>query len=272
MKLCVVGNSHVGMMLGAWRSGRDALPEALDLTFFARPGQGVEPSALEGSVLSAATPAMAERLEALGMPTRVDLSAFDGVVFVGNSASAFQGISMLQDHRVLGWRSSRSLVQTLREPLAPPAKFQLLTPEAYLAALVGAIRAGRTYGLVSHLREVSSIPAYVVPQPHPALAISEKRGLFRRFRRSGDTPAVAGALATAHQAAFADIPDLTIVPQPADTVTDALFTADEFTRGAVRLDGDRKQARRDVLHANRHLGERILSAIAELQQNSEISA
>ncbi|MCR8549013.1 hypothetical protein M4578_14335 [Salipiger sp. P9] len=261
MKLCVIGNSHVAMLMAALR---DAAPADMDITWFAKPGLAEGEAVLDGSRLCARDPDLVTRLERLGTPEYVDLAAFDGVVFVGSTASAFAAVRLLQGHRVSGWPSARKMISGALTPFAAPLKHPMLSEPAYLAALTDLIRGNLTYKLATALRAASAVPICVIPQPFPSDRLfdgDKKYPMFRRVVRRGDAAALAACLRSAHARAFAGIPGLVAFDQPADTIAQDFLTAAAYTRDAVRLSQTDTLPRDDVLHAGPALGARYLDSL-----------
>ncbi|MFC4730867.1 hypothetical protein ACFO5Z_04780 [Salipiger abyssi] len=269
MKLCVIGDSHVAMLMAALR---DAGPGAPEVIWFAKPGLAEGEAALEGSRLCARDPDLVTRLESLGTPPEVDLDGVDAVVFVGGTVSAFGAVRLLQGHRVSGWPSARALIAAADTPSAAPLKQPLISERAYLAALEGVIRESVTHRLVTGLREASAVPVCVVPQPLPSEAILEtekKYPVFKRVARHGDGPAVAASLIAAHERAFAGLSGVTVFRQPEESIAQGFLTARAYTRDAVRLTAG-AMPRDDVLHAGPALGALYLARIRAAVETLEI--
>lgn len=259
MKLCVIGSSHVAMLMLA---ERDAPTPGLDLTFYAAPSGGVEAAELDGTTLRAVTPELRARLDMTGAPHAVDLNDFDAVVFVGETVSVFSAVALVRQANVSDWPSAAPLIAAAGEPFAPVLKRPLLTRAAYVAALAGAAREKLTYRLARALRERSDVPIAVVPQPYPAERVLEGNApVVRRIHRDGDGASLATCLAEAHEAAFAGIDRLHIVSQPPETVTGDFLTHDAFARHAMRLSLQQRQPKDDVLHMGGAYGRLALDAV-----------
>ena len=100
MKLCVIGNSHVGMLRAA---ARDLGGDAPEITYFAKAGGGIERASLRGSVIAADDPELRAAQARFDMPASVDVVGFDAVVLVAGTASIYSALRLLQGHRVSCW-------------------------------------------------------------------------------------------------------------------------------------------------------------------------
>ena len=105
MKLCVIGNSHAGMLAAAFR---DAPPEGVDVTFFARQGKGLDQVRLRAGELRMPNREARKAMGRMGMPGRIRVNAFDAFVIVGMTATVFALAPMVSGHAVLGWPSTQA--------------------------------------------------------------------------------------------------------------------------------------------------------------------
>ncbi|GHF47150.1 hypothetical protein [Seohaeicola zhoushanensis] len=261
MKLCVIGNSHAGMLV---RAAREAPPEGVELTFFARSGRGPEGVRMRNGQLRAVTAELKRALARFGMPESVDLRAQDAFVLVGMTATVFSVLPMLQGHRVFGW-----------PPEAGDGARRLVSEAALEAALVAEIAGGLAAEYVARIRRVSAAPIVLVAQPAPSEAAAgagARHGGLRRILRAGQGAAVAACLARAHARVF-DGAGLHLLAQPPETLVGDAFTAASWMRGAGRLNPEGRLPDEDILHANAAYGglvlDRVLSDLRKIVAKSD---
>jgi len=256
MKLCVIGNSHVGMLRAA---ARGLGPDGPEITFFAKAGTGLEKATISGSVIAAADPDLRAAQARFGMPETIDVSAFDAAILVAGTASVYSALRILQTFRVSGWPSARDGTGS---ELAVPA---LMSERAFVAALADEARAGLSHRFAKALRQASRVPLYLVPQPFPSERVFESARPseygFLRARWRGDGPLMAASLARAIDTAFGEIDEVTVLHQPADTIAHGFTTAQAYTRDAVQVDGDTPQQAQDLLHVGPAYGTRVLGRV-----------
>lgn len=247
MRLCIIGNSHAGMLVQA---ARDAPPEGVELTFFARAGRGPEGVRVRNGQLRAANREFRKSLARLGMPAAVDLAAQDAFLLVGMTATVFSLLPMLQTHRVFGWPADETDVERA-----------LVSEPALEAEAVAAIQAGLAADLLGKIRRASQAPVLLVAQPAPtedALEAGARQSGLRRLHRRGQGAAVAALLARAHRRAFDGTPGVHLLAQPEATLAHGFLTRAEFMRGAGRLNPGGRQPEADILHANALYGALVL--------------
>jgi len=263
MRLCVIGNSHVGMLRAAARDLGEDRPE---ITFFAKAGAGIEKASVEGSVIAAQDRRLRAAQARFGMPQRVDVATFDATILVAGTASVYSALRILQDCRVSGWPSCVAD----REPDDPrnrkPAHRALISDSAFVAALADQARAGVSFRFAEAFRRATDVPIFLVPQPYPSERVFESTRPaeygFLRARKTGDGAAISACLTRAIDQAFGGIGNLTVLHQPADTIAHGFTTARAFTRDAVRVDGDTAQHPADLLHVGPAYGKRVLARVA----------
>lgn len=261
MKLCVIGNSHVGMLAEA---ARDAPPPGVDLTFFARSGRGPEGVRMRGGRMRAVNPDFRRALAKMGMPEVLEIASFDAFVLVGMTATVFSLLPMLQTHRVFGWPAE---TEDLERPLVSEAALE--------AELRAAIAGNLAADLLAKIRRASTAPVLLVPQPAPSEAVlydGARHVGLRRIHRRQQGRVVMACLAHAHATALHDA-GLRVVAQPPETLAHDFLTAAHFMRGAGRLNPGGRQPEDDILHANGTYGELVLSqVIAEVRKTLAESA
>lgn len=257
MKLCVIGNSHVGMLRAA---ARMLDPDRPEITFFAKAGSGIETATIEGSVISARDPDLRRAQARFGMPEAVDTAAYDAVILVAGTASIYSALAILQDHSVSGWPSCAADL-----PGAPKPDKALISEAAFTAALTDIARAGVSHRFARAFRRAGEVPIFLVPQPYPSERVFDsdrpREYGFQRARRHGEGPAIAACLASAIDVAFAPIGGVTVLHQPPETVAHGFTTARAYSRDAVRVDGDTAQHAADLLHVGPSFGAQVLARV-----------
>ena len=261
MKICVIGNSHLGMLAAAYLEGP---PKGAEFVFWGRPGLKVTDARFDGPVLVAEESELKSRLAMMGTDEALDLSKFDCVVLVAMSVSAFAVSGLLTAHRVFGWPGTEPLMAEGPEPMVVP----MISQSALHASLVAKSQRGTAYGMVKRLRAVSDCPVVIVPQPFPsvrALDVEDKYHVFKRVQRNGEGAQFAQCLQAALCASFKGFSDVTVIEPANRAHVHGFLTKKKFTRGAVRFNPDAKQPQRDILHANAGLGHimmrRVLDAV-----------
>ena len=268
MRLCVIGNSHVAMLMAA----HAADPAGITPAWFAKPGLRPDEMVLNGTVLSAASEELRARLDGFGTAPALDLAAFDAVAIVALAPSVFAAMRLLQDHDVTGWPSgTRRVAKALRSER--PLKRPLLTRAALRAALTGQMQASPAAGLAAALRATApDLPVSFIAQPFPAesmLSAESRYPVFRRIAEAGDGAALAEDLSAAEDAVFGPL-GTAILRQPTETVARGCHSRDVVMRGAKRLAGGRQQ-NEDPLHANAVLGADLLCRLYRSHESHKIT-
>ncbi len=264
MKICIIGNSHAGMLI---KSLADMPQDDMTCQFFAAPGTGPDVFTIDpAGVLSTRDPGLMKQFATYGMPPEVDLAACDVIVVVAMTATLFQIKPLLGDHLIHGWPGSRAALGKTG-PDRPP----LLSEPALCAGLAARIRVGLTHRYVTAIRAGLTVPILLVREPAPSEAIFDTAGkhpFLKRAASSGDAQACQAVLTQAHQAAFAGFCNLTVLSQPPQSLTAQGLTRRTYTTGAVRLNTRFAQPDTDVIHANAEYGgivwQQIRSAAAAI--------
>ncbi len=259
MKLCVIGNSHAGMLAAAFR---ETPLDGVDVTFFARQGKGLDQVRLRAGELRMPNRDARKAMVKMGMPGRIRVDAFDAFVLVGMTATVFALAPMVAGHAVYGWPSARDEIAESGMTERP-----LMSQEALSETICAAIRTNTAMGLVTKIRKESQVPILLVPQPFPSAEVLTRRGSFQGFQqihRRGDGAAAAQALAQAHAEVFGDMAQAILLEQPAETIEHGFLTAQDYTRGATRLNVDGRQPDADILHANAAYGGLVRGQILKI--------
>lgn len=266
MKLCVIGNSHAGMLAAAFRD--TPLPGA-EVTFFARQGKALDQVRLRAGELRMPNRDARKAMIKMGMPGRIRVDAFDAFVIVGMTATAFALAPMVAGHAVYGWPSAMAEIEATGQTARP-----LMSEPALEAALRAAIEGNTACAMIAKIRKHSRAPILLVPQPYPSEDVLARKDGFLGFRlihRRGDGVAAAAALEAAHTRAFAPVDALHILRQPSETIAHGFLTASDFTRGATRLNVTGKQPEADILHANAAYGRLVAGQIEAMLEGFSVN-
>lgn len=249
-RLALIGDSH----LAALRAAAEDAPPGPALTFLAAPNNLMEDVRLDGPVLTPTTEATRVAFQRFGGVDRLDLSGFDAVVLVGLQLNVFWAAALYRAHRFRGQKGWRQ-----HDPKRP-----LISRPCATETLRARLMSARALRLAGRMAQVLTCPVVLVPEPRPGLAIlapGQRFPAFRRLHANGDGALVSEMFETA----AAGLPHR-VLPQPADTILDGMFTAPDWSQGAQHLPGDGKgdgqYPEGDFLHANRRYGALVLSQVA----------
>lgn len=262
MKICMIGDSHLAMMINAQR--QDPI-DGLDITPVSWPRQWFDQVAFEGTEICANGAELAEDWDRCGLPARLDLSTFDKVVFVSYTITAFHAFVILGDHAVSGWNDASFLVKKLNSQLKGPGKRRLITPAVFRESLAGLIRENHTFGFVDHLRQHCDVPIVVIPAPYLAEhTLDHRKNLWglKQVLRKRDGAVMVDALHDAHQMVFGSYSNLTLLRQPEESVVRGCLTSDVYRAGATRMGTGALHREDDILHAGPKLGRLYLQKIS----------
>lgn len=261
MRACVLGNSHLGMLAAAFN---EAPPENTELVFCGKPGLVSSDFDLKGTILSAGTAGLRDHFEKLNTPEHLALSEFDMIVFVGLTASVYDVSGLVSAHRVSGWPRTEELLR--KNDGNNSDSLPLLTQSALLDSLIEITKTRTTFELLRRLREVTDIPAFIVPQPYPSTRVlrpGNKHPTFKRIYRDGDGAHAVAALVQSYETAFGGIGDTRLLVQSPRTVSHSFLTRRRFSRNSVRINHEAKQSPDDVLHANANFGRTVMNRLFE---------
>ena len=264
MKICMIGDSHLAMLLNAQKK----YPvKGLDITPVTWPQQFHDQFSLRGTNLCADGAGLASFWRSGGLAPTIDLTAFDRLVFVSFTATAFNAFHILRTHAVSDWNDAEPVIKALDAPLGDAGDRRLLTPAVFKQSLAGTIRENHSYKFIDQIRKHSAIPIAVVPAPFLAEHTLEHRpklwGL-RRVLRAKDGAALAQSLHDAHEIAFGPFADVSVLRQPQQTVTQGCLTAQEYREGAARYGTTVAHSANDILHAGPLLGQILINEISLL--------
>lgn len=259
MRLCIIGNSHVAALRRAWAQhpGRwaDICP-----TFVAAPRSLLLHTKVEGGYLVPTALATRQALQRLSGIASLDLSAQDLFVVVGGSMTLLTAVQPYRDAR---WPGLPSVADC---PDLACLRQQLISKNAAQAIVCAILSQRLGAQLAMRLRAGTSCPIFLAEQPRLSDGVLTMRHPAARLHkiaiRSGDAAAIARLFETAAIAALA--PSGTrFLPQPAQSISQQLFTASRYMIGSEMLGPDRGALhdRDDITHANASYGALVLDQI-----------
>lgn len=249
--ICVIGNSHAGMMIAA------ANTSLVDLSVAAKPGLEYDELHIENGKITSNDSGLTKMMSRFDFEDQSAISEFDAFVIVAMNASAFSAVRLLQDHDLC-------LQNGENEKLRARKPRPYLSRHAYSECLIEYNKASASWKFARDLREHTDAPIFMVPQPHPSASILTEKSAYSVFQRMNQRNLGTTIISTHDDArfqSFKEIGGITVYCQPESSLQSGFLTRPEYTRNALRLDGKSEQSEEDVLHANAKLGALYWDAI-----------
>lgn len=262
---CVFGNSHLAALRTAWTQGARPYPD-MSLDFVGAHRNGLAEIEIEDGVLRPATVTARTNMERINGRTDISLKSYDFLAITGSQMSIYHIMKIYRRFRFIGLPSFPDTVDI--EDL----EHELISAPAANAALVDMLRQSVGFQFATHIGAATGLPVYLVEQPRPSTGcLGDESGRyagFKRARQLGD----AVTLDSMYRAAFRAAADTVGVPvwQPDSTIRDAMFTAQEYSVGSIRLTRKAKVSHPvdDFVHANSHYGALVLDQLATVVAES----
>lgn len=243
MRVCVIGNSHVGPWKLAWDDLRSSFPH-LALHFFAGPGSTLRELEVIDGALATRDAGLRKYLELTGGTEAIHLDDYDAFCIVGCGVVVLPIVRLYE-----GWRAESHLCRD--------GSFTSVSDACFEAAARGIV--GRSFGLniCRSLAELTDKPIFLSPQPFPSDAILHRRAAkhagWRLLHEGGDDRAIAGLfdrlLKDFHGGRL-----LTLPPPPA-TMSAPLLTHDRYSRDSRHLfQPDEAHRTTEFFHMNVEFG------------------
>lgn len=254
MRLCIIGNSHIGSIRRAWPS-----PDApgVEVTFF---GVGIKQLRRLKQKGTRIVPSDEVARNAFLHTSRglsaIDFLEYDAFLFVGGGFGLPTASRIFRGHKL--------------SPDEGPCDAQIISEEFAVASLVDALANSTLLKLARSAVAVTQAPVVLAPEPLPnvrikALEISwwwgseQAREVLRRGYQLGLNKIGA---------------EISVSPQPAKTIVDGLFTAEKFTLKpgssvdrVMSTGSARVPENGDMFHMNAKYGSRILiAALAKIEE------
>lgn len=227
MKLCVIGNSHVGALRLAWIQVLNKRFGDIEMTCFAHRGSGIAHMKVEGKSLIPENPLMARAIKFTSEgKDKVNVADYDAFVVYGLHEGSFDR----------GDNYFSSAVQ------AAAMKDRVLNQGNHI--------------LLTKLRQITDKPVFAAHDPLPALP---EEGLL-----PADPPYEA-QIALMQRLFYAPL-DVTLIAQPQETILQGRATQGRFTKGSEQLaigdDGTdgRTHGANEIQHMNADYGALWLEA------------
>lgn len=261
----MIGDSHLTMMVEA---NREFFSPSLDIATVTWPRQFEDQFSFDGVELRAGGDGLEAFWKKCDLPKRIDLTQFDQISFVSHTVTMFSIFKVLQDHIVSNWNGAASIIRALHSSPSNTSTRRLLTASAFQECLVGMIRSNYAFRIASELRRHSTVSICVLPPPFLAdTTLMHRPNLtgLKRILKHDDGALLAACYNQAHVAAFGDIPHVTVVTQPDQTLTRGCLTKDMYRAGAKRFGTNVAHREDDVMHAGPLLGQLLLNEIISAQ-------
>lgn len=259
-RLCVLGNSHLAALRDGWVDHPGRWPGISADFVGAHQGLLLQTEIRDGRLVPV-TAAAREAFRRLSRVESVDLGAYDGFVIAGCLVGLHSAAVLYREMR---WTRLPSVA--LADDLATMAQ-RLVSYPAVRATLEARLADRLGMQLARKLRAATDRPIWITSQPRVSAAIRKVPRAATRSHaealRNGDAAALSALFeegaARAARAAGADF-----VPQPAETIDDAILTALPYMTGARRLAvrPGLPQPPDDIMHANATFGALMLDAVA----------
>ena len=254
LRLCVIGNSHIGAMKLGWdRIMAEGQPgwDHVYPTFFGAPSDGMRHVELQDGALVPTRQRITGHFRQLsGGYDRITLASFDAFLLIGLNVSSKRILRFYKGNAWVG------LNGTAGKGIMHPAFAEAFLTERY-----------RATQLVEHARtlsEASGKPVLAVAEPHWAEWMRRAPAGMSDYGweaaiKAGDGPAIGQMFLKAVTAALA--PHATFVPQPEATVADGITTRAAFNKDASRLISG-EGGGTDASHMNADFGMAVWQAVA----------
>lgn len=250
MKICFIGNSHLGP-LAASSLAMESETNTEKRAFFISRTYGQQPLRIVGDSEVAVLDMVNLDIRS-GADSVIFTEEWDHFVIVGFGFSLIAMVESWKDY----------------QPDEFPADLggQLLTPDLtaeYNDYVVDNTQAGR---LISKLREVTNKPISLVPAPLPAewarTESGERLEAFHSFADESAESFVLRSFAQQKQRFLAK--GVGVMTQPNDTVAGSMWTQTEYCLGQPGVEDPKEFFnRRDFYHMNKKFGERLLTSILD---------
>jgi hypothetical protein len=245
MRICFIGNSHLGHAGRAVRALLKDTPHEADL--FIERSYGTEPLAIrhgDGVDTLARVPVDPRS------GTEVRVQDYDAFVVVGLMFSLIRQVERSVDFQ--------------RDTYRGPRRGQIASEAMYQHYLDGLFDETKARLVLDILQRATDRPAWLIPQPLPLSWVRERTG--ERFEVFGDLYAsgeVERTLADFHrQTERVRERGVQVLPQPESTVVDGMFTRDEFGLADPRDQTEKSFYRRgDFYHMNADYGREQMQSL-----------
>lgn len=215
-KICVIGNSHISAFVHGWREIADNYPQ-IAFEFFGAPGTKM--SRLEVSKGSLVPKSgILRKVLAANVQKKEISGRYDVYLVCGLRSGILHMEALFNQFRV--------------EKFAPDGRAPV-SDECFARALRGCVAGSLAITTVRKLREITSAPIGVIPDPLPTKNYTECE-FVNRAEETGEAQIVANLFEAACRSVVRDL-DAECYFQPTSTKSDILRTNATYSEGAVRL-------------------------------------
>ena len=258
MRIAIIGNSHLAAFKLAWNDLADTYRD-ITLVFFGSAGEEMRSKvAIENDCLVAVTEGAINDFHfTSGGLTKIDFSDFDAVLLVGMDCRMLPLYSALKSNRIYDAPSpsfSRKKVS-----------HRIISAACIAQLCMDQMKNTSMFHVLSLIRSVSKIPAFIIPCPFPSKAcIYDNPARWAFLTRN--------ASKTLQQSYYEGLSGLcrsfaaTLITQPENTITDLLFTKEELSVGSVRFDDHlltTLHKETDYVHMNGDYGKEVLTFVLQ---------
>jgi peptidoglycan hydrolase-like protein with peptidoglycan-binding domain len=260
LRVCIIGNSHVAALREAWMRDPDRWT-GFSATFLGAHQDLLLQTEVRDGRLIPITDAATQTFQKISGVTGIDLDAHDVFVIAGSSVAQATALQIYRDARWVGLPSLDACTD-----LATMAE-QLISRPAALATMRAALGTRLGPRLAARLRAGTNRRIFLTAQPRVSELILKSPRPVTRLHNIAIKKGDAQALGQAFEEAAAQVlarSDTVFLPQPRETISHYVLTAQAFVKGANRLAAtlDVPQAKDDIIHANGNYGALVLDQIA----------
>lgn len=254
MKLCAIGNSHLAALKQGWNDLAEQYTN-IEMTFFGS-GGGIfkDMIGIQNNCLIPTTEKSIRdfKLTSSGL-TEINFANFDTVILVGLHCSIFTLGPALCSH---------SPFDVPTDPLSN--KLPTISSECIVQTCIDQMETTSMYKVISLIRSISDIPIVVIPAPFQSLA-SIKTGRWINLSRNA-SQTLQDSYYDGINKSVNSFPSVKFIPQPINTVTNFIFTKDEFAKGSLHLNAELsgKEDEIDFGHMNQLFGKEVMLSILSL--------
>ena len=250
MKICMIGNSHIGALKLGWKQIRHS--HRHEVSFLGVPGVQIRNLAIEqGTVVPTSDNSRKYFEKTLGAES-IELDRYDVVVVVGCGLNLIGALSVTSR-----WRPYTLVDETARDD---QTQFDLVSDRLFAEILSSKIRKSLANRYITKMaRQGAARVLYVTtPLPSSEIRLKPQEDPVKDLVAGAHGPAVASLYRDAIEQVMGR--DKVVFP-PADVLVDGAMTDMRYSRGSLRLDGKREHPEDDMHHMNADYGALVLEAV-----------
>ena len=251
MKLCMIGNSHLGAFKLGWDKIRADYPDVAP-EFFGLARHTFRHTELVDGAIHPTKPELVEKLQMIsGGQDRVPLADFDAFIVVGFTRGVTKILRYITDHGIAGEMNDRSQLISFEMLQEAWTEYMESTPGPHVLRLI---------------RQVSDAPVVIHKRAMLSAGMLDKestRGEFyKSMAASGDAPYAADLLNRLMAPHLDD--NMIAISQPEETVWRGVLTKKKYSvYSKPLLESYNAHAEDDVTHMNAHYGATCMAQALE---------